>query len=150
MVGRSCIMQHFYRILADIVVTVHFAYVAFVILGLVLTLGGAALHWNWVRNFWFHVIHLAMIVIVVAEAWCGIVCPLTTWENSLRGKAGQTVYTGGFIADLLHDTMFFEAEPWVFTVCYSLFGLAVLVTFLVASPRRPGLLRRPLGTGSGD
>jgi hypothetical protein len=72
-----------YRTLADVIVTVHFAYVAFVIVGLAFTLIGAALHWTWVRNFWFRIIHLLMIGIVVAEAWLGIVCPLTTWENRL-------------------------------------------------------------------
>jgi len=135
-------MQLVYRILADIIVALHFAYVAFVVLALVVTLAGAALRWKWIRNFWFRAIHLAMIGFVVAEAWCGIVCPLTTWENGLRARAGQATYGGGFLANLLHDTMFFEAEPWVFTVCYSLFGLLVLVAFVLAPPRIPEWLRR--------
>jgi polyferredoxin len=135
-------MQLVYRILADVVVAVHFAYVAFVILGLVLTLGGAALRWSWVRNFWFRAVHLAMIAIVVGEAWCGIVCPLTTWENALRQRAGQATYGGGFIANILHDAMFFEAEPWVFTLAYLLFGLAVVLALVLAPPRWPHWLRR--------
>jgi polyferredoxin len=129
-------MKLFYRLLADLVVTVHFAYVAFVIIGLMLTLAGAVLHWSWVRNFWFRVMHLLMIVVVVAEAWCGVVCPLTTWENELRKLAGQVAYRGGFIANSLRDAMFFEADPRVFTLCYSLFGLVVLATFLFVPPRR--------------
>ncbi|MBI3467660.1 MAG: DUF2784 domain-containing protein [Planctomycetes bacterium] len=134
-------MQLTYRLLADLVVAVHFAYVAFVIIGLLLTLAGAVLHWRWVRNFWFRVIHLAMIGVVIAEVWCGIVCPLTTWENKLRELAGQASYRGGFIANLLHDWMFFQAEPWVFTLCYTLFGLAVLAAFLLAPPQLPARLR---------
>jgi hypothetical protein len=39
--------------------------------------------------------------------------------------------------------LFFDAEPWVFTVCYTLFGLAVLATFVLAPPR----LRKPLCVG---
>jgi hypothetical protein len=36
----------------------------------------------------------------------------------------------------VHDVLFFENVPaWVFTVCYSLFGLAVLATFVLAPPR---------------
>jgi len=142
-------MELFYRILADVVVMVHFVYVAFVIIGLVLTLAGAALHWRWVRNFWYRVMHLAMIGVVVAEAWCGVVCPLTTWENDLRKLAGQAAYSGGFIANLLHDAMFFEADPWVFTLCYSLFGLAVLVTFLFVPPQLPEWIRRTPRAPSG-
>jgi hypothetical protein len=135
-------MELFYRMLADLVVAVHFAYVAFVVVGLVLTLAGAVLHWNWVRNFRFRAIHLAMIGAVVAEAWCGVVCPLTIWENRLRELAGQATYRGGFVAKVLHDTMYFEAEEWVFTLGYTLFGLAVLLTFLLAPPRLPKWLRR--------
>jgi hypothetical protein len=135
-------MAYLYRILADIVVAAHFAYVTFVIVGLVLTVAGALMRWQWVRNFWFRLVHVTMIGIVVVEAWCGVVCPLTTWENQLRRLAGQTTYSGGFIARLLHDAMFFQAEPWVFTLGYSLFGLVVLLTFLLAPPRLPARFRR--------
>jgi polyferredoxin len=143
-------MELFYRLLADLVVTVHFAYVAFVILGLMLTIAGAVIGWSWVRNFWFRVIHLSMIGVVVVEAWCGVVCPLTTWENKLRELAGQTAYSGGFIANILHDAIFFEADPWVFTLGYSLFGLAVLATFLFAPPRLPSRLRRNARTTASE
>jgi hypothetical protein len=137
-------MELFYLMLADLIVTVHFAYVAFVVVGLVLTVGGAVLHWRWVRNFWFRAIHLAMIGIVVAEAWCGIPCPLTTWENQLRQLAGKEARRGGFIADILHDAIFFQAEPWVFTLGYTLFGLVVLLTFILAPQRLPVWLRGAL------
>ena len=128
-------MEHFYRVLADIVVAVHFAYVAFVILGLVLTLAGAVLRWQWVRNCWFRGVHLAMIAIVVLEAWLGIVCPLTTWEKYFREQSGQAVYKGSFLGNLLHDAIFFEAEPWVFTLGYSLFGFAVLAALYLVPPK---------------
>jgi hypothetical protein len=124
-----------YRILADLVVTVHFAYVAFVVGGLGVTLIGGALHWNWVRNSWFRVIHLLMIGIVVAEAWLGIVCPLTTWENRLRELSGEATYSDSFLAEFLHDALFFTAPPWVFTLCYSVFGVAVLATLFFIPPR---------------
>jgi hypothetical protein len=130
-------MKLVYRLLADLIVTVHFAYVAFVMVGLILITIGAVLQWSWVRNFWFRVGHLTMIAVVVAEAWCGVFCPLTAWENRLRELAGQTSYRGGFIANALHDMMFVEAEPWVFTLCYSLFGVAVLAVFFFVPPRRP-------------
>lgn len=130
-------MATVYRVLADLVVTLHFAYVTFVIVGLALTLTGGLLHWNWVRNFWFRIIHLLMIATVVVEAWFGITCPLTTWENKLRQLSGQAAYTGSFIANLLHDAMFFDAEPWIFTLGYTLFGTIVLLTFVFAPPRLP-------------
>ncbi|MBX3437429.1 MAG: DUF2784 domain-containing protein [Planctomycetaceae bacterium] len=128
-------MTLLYRILADFVVVVHFAYVSFVLFGLIAILLGGICGWNWVRNRAFRVLHLVMIVVVVLESWAGIVCPLTTWENQLRRLAGDATHRGAFIADLLHDLMFFEAEPWVFTVCYSLFGAAVIGTLFLVPPR---------------
>jgi hypothetical protein len=91
--------------------------------------------WRWVRNFWFRSLHLLAILVVAAEAVCGITCPLTTWEQQLRTRAGETAYRGDFIADWVHRLLFFDFEPWVFTLGYVLFGLAVLTTFILAPPR---------------
>ena len=131
-------MQFLYRILADAVVIAHAGYALFVVVGLVLTLIGIARRWQWVRNFWFRLVHLAMIGIVVAEVWCDFTCPLTTWEKNLRRLAGQESYRGDFIANWVHEALFFEEFPtWAFAVIYTLFGLAVLATFILAPPRVP-------------
>ena len=128
-------MELLYAILADIVVAVHVAYVSFVVLGLVLILVGWLLKWRWVHNVWFRAVHAAMIGIVVVEAVLGIVCPLTEWEQQLRRAAGQTSYGGSFVGHWLHELLFFEAEPWVFTLAYCLFGALVLTTFWLVPPR---------------
>jgi hypothetical protein len=78
-----------YQILADIVVAIHFAYVAYVVFGELLILIGIPLRWQWIRNFWFRIVHLIMILIVVAEAAVHFECPLTTWEYQLREASGQ-------------------------------------------------------------
>ncbi len=121
--------------LANLVALVHFAYVGFLVLGLAAILLGIAFRWPWVRNRWFRAVHLAMIAIVVAEAFAGVTCPLTTWEHRLRLQAGQTTLEGDFIASWVHRLIFFQADPWVFTVVYVTFGLAVLATWIVAPPR---------------
>jgi hypothetical protein len=131
------------RVLADVIVVLHAAYVSFVVFGLVLILVGAVLHWGWVRNFWFRGIHLVMIGIVVLEALFGIVCPLTHWEKQLRVKAGEAAYAGDFIGNWAHRLIFYDAPPWVFTTIYILFGLAVLAAFILAPPRRPGRAAEP-------
>ncbi|MCA9111121.1 MAG: DUF2784 domain-containing protein [Planctomycetaceae bacterium] len=128
-------MPMFYRLLADLIVVVHFAYVLSVILGLVAILMGRVLKWDWVRNRWFRGVHLAMILIVVLEAWIGFTCPLTTWENQLRSLAGQSTHKGAFIADYVHELLFIDAEPWVFTLCYTLFGTAVIASLFFVPPR---------------
>jgi hypothetical protein len=128
-------MQAVYRILADVVVVLHVSYVAFVILGQFTILVGWFRGWRWVQNIAFRAGHLAAIVIVVLEAWFGITCPLTTWENSLREKAGQMTYEGDFIAEWMHQILFFTCPPWVFTVCYSAFGALVVLTLWLVPPR---------------
>ena len=129
-------MEFVYRLAADLVVTVHAAYVLFVVAGFLLILLGIVLRWSWIRNLWFRLAHLAAILVVVAEAWLGIACPLTTWEKALRAKAGQSTYRGDFVANLIHELLFYDAPQWVFILGYSLFGLLVLLTFFLAPPGR--------------
>lgn len=128
-------MELVYRIAADVIVVVHFAYVAFVVLGLAAILIGVVRKWRWTRNVVFRSVHLLAILVVVAEAYGGITCPLTTWEQSLRSLSGSVSYQGDFVATWVHNTLFYEAEPWVFTLCYSIFALLVLATFILAPPR---------------
>lgn len=129
-------MPLIYRIAADVIVIVHMAYVMTVVLGLPITWIGILLKRPWARNFWWRCGHLAMILIVVFEAWVGITCPLTDWEFHLRELAGQETYRGAFIANCIHDCLFFDATPMTLAICYSIFGLLVLVSFIVAPPRR--------------
>ena len=71
--------------LADFVLIVHFMFVLFVVGGLVLIWIGAACAWQYVRNYWFRLAHLAAICFVAVESLLGMVCPLTAWEDALRG-----------------------------------------------------------------
>ncbi len=121
-------METFYRIAADMTVTLHLAYVAFVVLGLVTIVAGYFRSWSWVRNRWFRGMHLTMILVVVVEAWVGVVCPLTTLEHFLRERAGETTYSGSFVANAVHDLLFFDLPEWGFTVIYTAFGSLVLWT----------------------
>jgi len=125
------------RILADLVVVSHALFVAFVVFGMLAIVVGLVLGWGWVRNFWFRTLHLAAIAVVTAEAMMGVDCPLTVLENDLRQQAGQATYPGAFIGYWAHRLIFFEGEPWMFTLGYSLFGLAVVGAFLLGPPRWP-------------
>ncbi|AVJ27895.1 DUF2784 domain-containing protein [Achromobacter spanius] len=76
-----------YRILADLVLVVHGLFVAFVVFGGLLTL------WKPRIAFW-HLPALAWGAMVIGMGW---ICPLTPLEVSLRERAGQEGYAGGFI-----------------------------------------------------
>ncbi len=70
------------------------------------------------------------IALVVIQAWLGIICPLTILENHFREKGGDNTYGGSFIAHWLHKVLFFQAAPWVFGLCYTIFGIAVLFSWV--------------------
>ena len=124
-----------YRIAADLVLAVHAAFVLFVTLGLILVVVGGLRGWRWVRNPWFRLAHLLAIVVVVAQAWLGMLCPLTTLETTLRTRAGDAVYGGSFIAYWLETFLYYQAPPWVFAACYTVFGLLVVASWVVVRPR---------------
>ena len=122
--------------LADSVLALHLAFVAFVVLGLALVLAGGMWHWRWVRNPWFRTIHLLAIVGVAGQTWLNIECPLTTLEMALRARAGTAVYSGSFIEYWLQSILYLRAPNWVFAVCYSVFALVVVLAWLWVRPRR--------------
>lgn len=118
-----------YQLLADVVLTLHFSIVAFVVGGLVLTIIGNLRAWQWVNGLWFRLAHLVAIAVVVAQAWFGAACPITSLEMWLRANASAASYRGSFIEHWLQRLLYYEAPTWVFTLGYSLFGLLVAVTW---------------------
>ena len=135
--------MNIYNLLADIVVAAHAAYASVVVFGMLAVLVGRLRGWKWVQNFWFRLIHLLMITIVVVQSWLGTACPLTTLEKDLLLKAGRDPYSRPFIGQFLHNVLFIDAEPWAFTVSYTLFGAVVLAAFFLVPPRWPRRKRRP-------
>jgi hypothetical protein len=123
-----------YRSFADLVLITHVGFVAFVIMGLLLILCGGFCGWRWIRNPWFRAVHLAGIGLVVVQAWLGVICPLTTLEMYLREKAGDATYGETFIAHWLQKLLYYDEPPWVFALCYTLFGLAVVGSWLKFPP----------------
>ena len=119
---------------ADGLLIIHALFIAFVVFGLVFIIAGVVRGWRWVRNPWFRFIHLGAIGIVVMQAWLNIICPLTIWENNLREKAGEATYAGSFIQYWLHKLIFYQAEAWVFTLCYTVFGALVVLAWYLAPP----------------
>ncbi|MEO7547475.1 MAG: DUF2784 domain-containing protein [Ramlibacter sp.] len=75
------------RLAADLTLVLHFAFIAFALLGALL-----ALRWPWVIF-----IQLPAAAWGVYVEWSGRICPLTHIENRFRLLAGQDGYAGGFV-----------------------------------------------------
>ena len=129
-------MEISYQILSDIVLLLHSLFVVFIIIALLLTVVGGFRQWLWIRNWWFRVVHLVGILVVVAQSWVGILCPLTTLEMWLRGQAGEMQYDRSFIQYWLEHLLYYDAPEWFFVVAYTAFGLLVIITWVRFPPRK--------------
>ena len=124
-----------FHVAANAVLLLHVLFVAFVVFGLMLIYIGRALNWSWVRDPIFRSVHLGAIGVVTAEAWFGVVCPLTSLENTLRDYAGGTSYEGTFLSYWLRKILYYQAPDWAFVVCYTAFGVVVLASWFFVRPR---------------
>ena len=118
--------------LADALLVVHFLIAGFIVGGLILVWVGALAGWRWTRNRPFRYLHLAAIVFVAAEALLGQACPLTVWEDALRGGARPD----SFIGRWLYRLLYYDAPEWLFTLAYALWAGAALVTLRLVPPRK--------------
>ena len=80
-----------YRLLAEIIVTLHLAFVLFAVFG-----GFLVLRWKGLR--W---LHLPAVLWAALNEFAGWVCPLTPLENWLREQSGAPRYHTGFIEHYL-------------------------------------------------
>ncbi|MFG0315922.1 MAG: DUF2784 domain-containing protein [Planctomycetota bacterium JB042] len=126
-------------LLADVVVVLHLAYVAFVVLLVPLVLIGRWAGWTWVRNPWLRIVHLLMMAVVATEAVCGVECPLTTWEHELKEEAGIFHDEDrSFVGRWANEILFVDVGEGAMTVIYLLFTLLIVATLVLVPPRRPG------------
>lgn len=123
-------------LLADIVLALHAAIVLFIVAGLPLIVIGKLAGWAWVNRWRFRLLHLAAIAIVVAQAWLGLDCPLTVLEWQLRGAGAPDGHADGFIAHWLARFLYHRFPTWVFTLAYTVFGLAVALAWWHYPPKR--------------
>lgn len=80
-----------FRLLADVTVIVHLAFVLFVVLGGVLVVRRP-------RVAWLHVPAVAWGAWIEFAGW---LCPLTPLENWLRTQSGATAYDSSFVEHYL-------------------------------------------------
>jgi Protein of Unknown function (DUF2784) len=81
---------------ADLIVALHFAFVAFVVLGGLLAL-------RWPRVIWLHIPAVIWGAVIEFTGW---ICPLTPLENRLRRASGETGYQGDFIAHYILPVLY--------------------------------------------
>ncbi len=103
-----------YRLLADLVAMLHFAFILFVIFGGILVLRSP-------RFAFFHVPIAIWGVLIEFFSWS---CPLTPLENELRRRGGEAGYAGGFIDHYIMPVIY---PPGLTRSWQIAIGLAVLL-----------------------
>ena len=119
-------------LLADLVLVLHFAVVVFIVAGLALVWIGAWRGWTWIRNPAFRYLHVGAIAFVALEAVLGFACPLTIWEDLLRGGLRPESFVGRWV----RSALYYDAPAWVFTTLYVAWAGATAATLLFVPARR--------------
>ena len=108
-----------HRVLANAVVVLHALFILFILVG-------GFLAWRWHRVALLHVPCAVWGVLIEYNGW---ICPLTPLENSLRMRAGQQGYGGGFVEHYLLPAIYPAGlTPRIQVVL----GTAVLVVNVIA------------------
>jgi hypothetical protein len=90
-----------YRFAATTVMLLHYAFIAFALVGGLLLL-------LWPVVIW---LHLPVLVWAVAISATGGTCPLTPLENRLRAAGGADTYAGGFIEHYITARFYPDGLP---------------------------------------
>lgn len=132
-----------YRILADVVLVLHFGFVMWVVLGWLLVR-----RWRWLM--WLHLPAAAWGVIIEFAGWP---CPLTPLEQRLRELGGEAGFEGGFIEHYVGLLLY---PGWLDETVQIVLGVVVLLLnvggywWVFSRPRRTASGRGQTGTRSDE
>ena len=124
-----------YRLLADLTVVLHLAFVLFVVFGGLLVIRRPSLAW----------VHLPAALWGAWVEFAGWICPLTPLENWLRERGGAAVYDSSFVERYLVPTLYPEALSrelqWLLGGFVVAVNLAVYLGVLALRGRRRRVAR---------
>jgi hypothetical protein len=119
--------------LAQAVLAVHLAVIAFNLFGLIAIPLGGWFGWGWVRVRWWRWLHLAAMAVVAVQALAGQACFLTIVQARLSGQGGAPE---PLIMGVVNRLIFWPLPIWAFAVLYVLL-LAYVLALLKLVPPRP-------------
>ena len=102
------------NLFADLVLSIHFCVVFFVVFGLATLPIGYWRKYNWTRNTKLRLVHMLLMGFITLEASLGITCPLTTIENALR----QIEYQKSFVAYWESRFIYWDLPTYSFVILY--------------------------------
>ena len=136
-----------YRILADIIVAIHFLWIVFMILGFVFTICAVlavyafhtrrALWRNFFDRWFFRTLHLAGIAYVAALTLLDKYCPLTILENAFRRRYDPgSAYPGSFIVYHIERLVYPNVDARLIFVPTIFIAAFTLIVFVLRPPAK--------------
>jgi hypothetical protein len=123
-------------LLADLVLALHLAVIAFNVFGLIAVPLGAWRGWAFVRVFWWRALHLVSLAVVALQAALGEACFLTVWQREFEGEAGETASTRPMIQAWIESLIFWPLPFAVFAVAYATVLAYAIFLWIRVRPRR--------------
>lgn len=126
-----------YKILADVIVIIHFLWILFMLLGFLLILYSIlSRNKKFLFLRLFRVAHLCGIFYVALLTILDKYCPLALLEIYLREKAGYRIYKGSFIIHYIKKLVYPDVEPQVIII--PTIGIAVftIISFIIYPPHK--------------
>ncbi|MDP2943679.1 MAG: DUF2784 domain-containing protein [Candidatus Omnitrophota bacterium] len=125
-----------YKILADIIVVMHFAWILFMLVGFILTI--KCFWWKGFFDKWlFRTIHLFGIIYVSSLAVLRQYCPLTILENNLRARYDPSlVYPGSFMVHYIEKLVYPDINPLIIQIPTTFITVFTVVVFIIRPPAK--------------
>ncbi|MCK4527004.1 DUF2784 family protein [candidate division WOR-3 bacterium] len=125
-----------YKILADMIVIIHFVWILFMLLGFVLSLWG--FFWKNFFDWWlFRTLHICGIAYVALLASLRQYCPLTIFENTLRARYNpELIYPGSFMVHYIEKLVYPDVKPLVLLIPTTFIAVFTVFVFIIKPPTK--------------
>ncbi|MCD6107100.1 MAG: DUF2784 domain-containing protein [Caldisericaceae bacterium] len=129
-----------YKILADTIVIIHFAWILFMLIGFIVTLCSFSKKKFWDR-WLFRTIHLFGIVYVSSLAIMRKDCPLTLLENALRAKYNSAlIYPGSFMVYYVEKFVYPDVNLFLILIPTAFIAIFSIAIFIIKPPAKIKLI----------
>ena len=125
-----------YKVVADLIVVIHFAWILFMLLGFILTLCGF-FYRSFFDRWLFRTLHLCGIAYVGLLAALRQYCPLTILENTLRTRYNpELTYPGSFIVYYVEKLVYPEVNPLIILIPTAIIAVFTILVFIIKPPAK--------------
>ena len=124
------------KILADLIVVIHFIWILFMLTGFIITIIGYFR--KSIFDWWlFRILHLIGIIYVGLLTVLRQYCPLTILEYALRTRYhSELMYPGSFIVYYIEKLVYPDVNPLIILIPTVIIAIFTLIVFIIKPPAK--------------